>query len=81
MAFVKTTLRTHKKVLSEKHKGLFEEEEQEDVLDDQPVECDVETSEAALKIALHILRAMHEDEHAHTLEQSKRRRVTLVSVC
>ncbi|XP_035862442.1 NACHT, LRR and PYD domains-containing protein 12-like isoform X4 [Sander lucioperca] len=70
MAFVEQALITHKKVLSENHKELFEEDEQEDVLDDQPVEFDDETSEAALKIALHILRAMKADEHVHTLEQS-----------
>ncbi|XP_044062900.1 NACHT, LRR and PYD domains-containing protein 3-like isoform X2 [Siniperca chuatsi] len=70
MAFVKQALRTHQKVLSAKHKGLFEEDEQEDVIDGQPVEFDDETSEAALKIALHILRTMNEDEHAHILEQS-----------
>ncbi|XP_041798390.1 NACHT, LRR and PYD domains-containing protein 5-like isoform X3 [Chelmon rostratus] len=70
MAFVKQALTTHKKVLSTKHKGLFEEDEQEDTPDDQPVDFDDETNEAALKIALHILRTMNEDEHAHTLEQS-----------
>ena len=80
MAFVKQALVTHKKVLSENHKELFEEDEQEDVLDVQPVEFDDETSEAALKIALHILRAMKADEHANTLEQSKRLHVTLL-VC
>ncbi|XP_032364745.1 NACHT, LRR and PYD domains-containing protein 3 [Etheostoma spectabile] len=70
MAFVKQALVTHKKVLSEKHKDLFDEDEQEYVLDDQPVEFDDETSEAALKIALHILRAMRADDHVHTLKQS-----------
>ncbi|XP_034729682.1 NACHT, LRR and PYD domains-containing protein 3-like isoform X2 [Etheostoma cragini] len=70
MAFVKQALVTHKKVLSEKHKDLFDEDEQEYVLDDQPVEFDDETSEAALKIALHILRAMKADEHVLTLKQS-----------
>lgn len=82
MAFVKQALTTHKKVLSTKHKGLFEEDEQEDTPDDQPVDFDDETNEAALKIALHILRTMNEDEHAHTLEQSKTLHVTLrVCVC
>ncbi len=82
MAFVKNALKTHKKVLSAQHKGLFEEAEQDFVLHDQQVEFDDEINEAALKIALHILRTMKEDEHAHTLEQSKRVHVTLlVCVC
>ena len=66
MALVKKSLRSHTKVLSAKHKELFEE-------DDQQMEIDEETKEAALKFALHILRSMNEDEHAHTLERSKRR--------
>ncbi|CAK6981162.1 Hypothetical predicted protein [Scomber scombrus] len=70
MAFLKQAVKVHKKVLSTKHEGLFEEDEQEDELTDPPVESDNETSEAALKIALHVLRTMKEDEHAHTLEQS-----------
>ncbi|XP_073340925.1 NLR family CARD domain-containing protein 3-like isoform X5 [Pagrus major] len=70
MALVKKALKTHKKVLSAKHKELLEEDKQEDVLDDQLVEIDEKTKEAALKIALHILTSMNEDEHAHTLEQS-----------
>lgn len=79
---LKQALKTHKKVLSAKHKGLFEEDEQDVILDDQQVESDGETSEAALKIALHILRTMNEDEHVRTLEQSKRLHVTiLVCVC
>ena len=73
MALVKKALRSHTKVLSAKHKEMFEEDEQEAVLDDQPMEIDEETNEAALKFALHILRSMNEDEHAHTLERSKRR--------
>ncbi|KAM9353379.1 uncharacterized protein ABDE67_005752 [Symphorus nematophorus] len=70
IAFLTEALRSHKKVLSAKQEGLFEEDNQEDALDDQPVECDKETNEAALKIALHILRTMKEDGHALTLEQS-----------
>uniref|UniRef100_A0A671VJ69 NACHT domain-containing protein n=1 Tax=Sparus aurata TaxID=8175 RepID=A0A671VJ69_SPAAU len=70
MALVKEALRAHTKVLSAKHKEMFEEDKQEDVLDDQPMEIDEESKEAALKIALHILRSMNEDEHAHTLERS-----------
>ncbi|XP_036928904.1 NACHT, LRR and PYD domains-containing protein 3-like isoform X2 [Acanthopagrus latus] len=70
MALVRKALRSHTKVLSAKHKEMSEEDEQEDVLDDQPMETDEETKEAALKIALHILRSMNEDEHAHTLERS-----------
>ncbi|XP_073340920.1 uncharacterized protein [Pagrus major] len=70
VTLLKKALRTHKKVLSAKHKELFEEDKQVDVLDDQLVETDEETKEAALKIALHILRSMKEDEHAHTLERS-----------
>ena len=82
MAFVRQALRSHTKVLSAKHEGLFEEDNQEDTLDDQPVQFDEETNEAALKIALHILRTMNEDEHARTLEQSKRLHVTvLLYVC
>uniref|UniRef100_A0A671VPG5 B30.2/SPRY domain-containing protein n=1 Tax=Sparus aurata TaxID=8175 RepID=A0A671VPG5_SPAAU len=70
IALVKNALRSHTKVLSAKHKEMFEEDKQEDVLDDQPMEIDEETNEAALKFALHILRSMNEDEHAHTLERS-----------
>ncbi|XP_051261352.1 NACHT, LRR and PYD domains-containing protein 3 isoform X2 [Dicentrarchus labrax] len=66
VAFLRKALRTDKKVLSGKQKGLL----QEDVLDGQLVESDNETNEAALKFALHILRTMNEDEQAHSLEQS-----------
>lgn len=79
MAFVKQFLKTRKKVLSETHKGLLNEDEKEDALYDQPVEFDDETSEAALKIALHILRTMNEDGHARTLEQSKKQHVVFVA--
>uniref|UniRef100_UPI0037E9AB96 NLR family CARD domain-containing protein 3-like isoform X1 n=2 Tax=Semicossyphus pulcher TaxID=241346 RepID=UPI0037E9AB96 len=68
MAFVKQALRTHTKVLSAK--GLLKEDEQEDAPGDQVIKTDDETNEAALKIALHILRTMKENEHAHILEQS-----------
>ncbi|XP_062278008.1 NACHT, LRR and PYD domains-containing protein 3-like isoform X4 [Scomber scombrus] len=68
VAFLKKAVKANKKVLSTKPEGLFEEDEQEDELTDPPV--DAETREAALKIALHVLRDMKEDEHAHTLEQS-----------
>ncbi|XP_067456452.1 NLR family CARD domain-containing protein 3-like isoform X5 [Thunnus thynnus] len=70
VAIVKRAVKQHKKILSTKHEGLFEEDEQEDEPPDSPVEFDDETREAALKIALHVLRKMNEDEHAHTLEQS-----------
>ncbi|XP_067456456.1 NLR family CARD domain-containing protein 3-like isoform X7 [Thunnus thynnus] len=70
MAFLKQAVKAHKKVLSTKHEGLFEEDEQEEELPDPLVESDDETNEAALKIALHVLRKMNEEEHAHTLEQS-----------
>ncbi|XP_042279039.1 NACHT, LRR and PYD domains-containing protein 12-like isoform X1 [Thunnus maccoyii] len=70
VAIVKQAVKQHKKVLSTKHEGLFKEDEQEDEPPDSPVEFDDETSEAALKIALHVLRKMNEEEHAHTLEQS-----------
>ena len=73
MALVKKAVRSHMNVLSAKHKEMFEEDKQEDVLDDQLMAFDEETNEAALKFALHILRSMNEDEPAHTLEQSKRR--------
>ncbi|XP_067456455.1 NLR family CARD domain-containing protein 3-like isoform X6 [Thunnus thynnus] len=69
MAFLKQAVKAHKKVLSTKHEGLFKEDEQEDELPDPQVEFDDETNEAALKIALHVLRKMNEEEHAHTLEQ------------
>ncbi|XP_078143527.1 NACHT, LRR and PYD domains-containing protein 3-like isoform X1 [Centroberyx gerrardi] len=69
MAFLKQALRGHKKVLTEKHKELSEEE-QEEVDDDEPVESDAETNEAALKIALHILKTMNKNELADTLEQN-----------
>ncbi|XP_026172412.1 NLR family CARD domain-containing protein 3-like isoform X2 [Mastacembelus armatus] len=69
LAYVKRTLRTHKKVLSAEHKGLFGEDEQEDA-DDEPAETNTETGEAVLKIALHILRTLNEEGHAHTLEKS-----------
>lgn len=49
MAVVKTFVRSHKKVLSAKHNGLFEEDEQDDDADEQLVEFDNETSEV-LKI-------------------------------
>ncbi|KAM7382848.1 hypothetical protein PAMP_002548 [Pampus punctatissimus] len=70
LAFVKLALEKHRTVLSAKHKGRFEEDEQEDELPDLPVEYEDEASEAALKIALHVLRNMKEEEHAQTLEQS-----------
>ncbi|KAI3361168.1 hypothetical protein L3Q82_012912 [Scortum barcoo] len=70
MAFVKKALKTHQKVLSAKHQGLFVEDEQDVAHDDEQVESDDETKEAALKIALHILRTMNEDEHVRTLQQS-----------
>ncbi|XP_030249310.1 NLR family CARD domain-containing protein 3-like isoform X7 [Sparus aurata] len=70
VALVRKALRSHTKVLSAKHKEMVEEDKQEDVRDDQPMEIDEETNEAALRIALHILRSMNEDEHAHTLERS-----------
>ncbi|XP_067365677.1 NACHT, LRR and PYD domains-containing protein 3-like isoform X1 [Channa argus] len=70
MAFVKQALKTHKEVLSETHKGLFDEDMQDDQVPDQPAEFDDDTSEAALKIALHILRTMNKEGHARTLEQS-----------
>ncbi|XP_044214907.1 NACHT, LRR and PYD domains-containing protein 3-like [Thunnus albacares] len=70
VAIVKQAVKQHKKVLSTKHEGLFEEDEQVDELPDSPFEFDDETSEAALKIALRVLRKMNEEEHAHTLEQS-----------
>ncbi|XP_044214902.1 NLR family CARD domain-containing protein 3-like isoform X2 [Thunnus albacares] len=70
MACLKQALRAHKSVLSAKHKGLSEEDKQEDEHPDPPVEVDDDTSEAALKIALHVLRKMNKDEHAHALEQS-----------
>lgn len=79
IAFVKQALRTHKKVLSETHKGLLKEDEQEHASNDQPVEFD-EATEAALKIALHILRTMNKDGHARTLEQSKKMHVIFVCV-
>ncbi|XP_067456467.1 NLR family CARD domain-containing protein 3-like isoform X16 [Thunnus thynnus] len=70
VAFLKQAVKQHKKVLSTKHKGLFKEDEQEDKLPDPLVDFDDETSEAALKIALHVFRKMNEEEHAHTLEKS-----------
>ena len=78
VAIVKQAVKQHKKVLSTKHEGLFKEDEQEDELPDPLVESDDETREAALKIALHVLRKMNEDEHAHTLEKSKRLHVILL---
>nr|XP_046255503.1 NACHT, LRR and PYD domains-containing protein 5-like isoform X2 [Scatophagus argus] len=69
IAFLKQALKPHRKVLSAE---LCEEDEQEDTLFDLPVESNVEVneaSEAALKIALHILRTMKKDKHAHMLEQ------------
>ncbi|XP_030604795.1 NACHT, LRR and PYD domains-containing protein 3-like isoform X2 [Archocentrus centrarchus] len=69
MDFVKKALKIHKTVLSAKHKGLFEEDKQEDVVDGA-LKSDDETNEAALKIALHILRTMNQDEDANTLEQN-----------
>ncbi|KAM7421631.1 hypothetical protein PAMA_015672 [Pampus argenteus] len=70
LALVKLALQKHKKVLSAKHRGLFEEDEQEDEIPEMPVESEDETSEPALKIALHVLRNMNEEDHAQTLEQS-----------
>ncbi|GLD74363.1 protein NLRC3-like isoform X2 [Lates japonicus] len=46
-------------------KVLKQEDEQEDVHETRN-----EANEAALKIALHVLRTMNEEEHAQTLEQS-----------
>ncbi|XP_061574099.1 protein NLRC3-like [Cololabis saira] len=65
MTFMNQALRKHTKVLSAKHKELFDGDEGEEELQD----CDDETSEAALKIALHVLRTMNEGEHVRTLEQ------------
>lgn len=68
MDLVKKSLKSHKKVLSTKQKGWFEEDEPVD----SPVAFDDETNEAALKVALHVLRTMNEDEYADALQQSKR---------
>ncbi|KAM3615040.1 uncharacterized protein V6R79_022592 [Siganus canaliculatus] len=70
ITFVKQIVRAQRKVLSGAHEDLFEEEEQDDATDDPQSEVHNETREAALKIAIHVLRTMNEDGHARTLEQS-----------
>ncbi|XP_078143534.1 NACHT, LRR and PYD domains-containing protein 3-like isoform X2 [Centroberyx gerrardi] len=70
ITFLKQALRRHTKALTAEHKGLFEEEEEEEMVDDELVESDAEASEGALKIALHVLRTMNEDGLAYMLEQS-----------
>ncbi|TMS01294.1 NLR family CARD domain-containing protein 3 [Larimichthys crocea] len=73
MDLVKKSLKSHKKVLSTKQKGWFEEDEPVD----SPVGFDDETNEAALKVALHVLRTMNEDEYADALQQSHYGEITL----
>ncbi|XP_060905473.1 NACHT, LRR and PYD domains-containing protein 3-like [Labrus mixtus] len=60
MDFLKQALRTHEELFKEKQEDEY----------DQQHEIDDETKEAAMKIALHVLRTMKQDEYAHTLEQS-----------
>uniref|UniRef100_A0A3Q1FJM3 NACHT, LRR and PYD domains-containing protein 3-like n=2 Tax=Acanthochromis polyacanthus TaxID=80966 RepID=A0A3Q1FJM3_9TELE len=70
VAFLNKALKTHKKVLPAKYKGLFEKDEQEDEAGEKLLECDSETSEAALRVILHILETMNHDEHPRILQQS-----------
>ncbi|XP_074539889.1 NLR family CARD domain-containing protein 3-like [Halichoeres trimaculatus] len=62
MDYVKQALDEHKKILSETQ-GLLQEDKEDAQTNDD------EAKEAALKIALHILRNMEKDEQAHLLEQ------------
>ncbi|KAM6994729.1 NLR family CARD domain-containing protein 3-like [Tautogolabrus adspersus] len=60
MDFLKQVLRTHEELFKGKQEYKY----------DQQLEIDYETKDAAMKIALHILRTMKEDEYADILEQS-----------
>ncbi|GLD70664.1 uncharacterized protein AKAME5_002198200, partial [Lates japonicus] len=62
---VKQALMVHEKVLPTPQQGLSDEDEQENVHKTRN-----EANEAALKIAVYVLRTMNEKERAHTLEQS-----------
>ncbi|XP_051812728.1 NACHT, LRR and PYD domains-containing protein 3-like isoform X2 [Acanthochromis polyacanthus] len=70
LAFLNKALKTHKKVLSAKYKGLFEKDEQEDEAGEKLLQCDSETSEAALRVIRHILETINHDEHPRILQQS-----------
>ncbi|XP_071764239.2 NLR family CARD domain-containing protein 3-like [Centroberyx gerrardi] len=70
ITFLKQALRRYTKALTAGHKGLFEEEEEEEMVDDELVDSDAEANEGALKIALHVLRTMNEDGLAYVLQQS-----------
>ena len=52
---------------SPRHEGLLDK----DVVDEELLDHDGETNEAALQFALRILRTMNADEDAHSLEKSK----------
>ncbi|XP_023126277.1 NACHT, LRR and PYD domains-containing protein 3-like [Amphiprion ocellaris] len=70
LAFLNKALKTHQKVLSGKHKRLFEKDEQEDEAGEKLLECDSETSEAALRVILYILETINHDEHPRILQRS-----------